>query len=271
MRPPSAAAPAATSATGARFTFTPSSRSLVPAPRASARTSAGGPCSDCAGSGPANGRLRTSPPSWSTATRAPPCAARWSERVSARHSAGPPPFLPNTITPGGLARAQPARQVGGHRRAVEARDEQLAHLLPQRQRVHGRRGACALAGRFAGGVAARAGAHGHARGQRQGRGGRERHQPAARGRIARQPHATASRRSTGTRCGAPVGSSAMPAWRQPSTSASRPNASAGPSAPTPSNRPAAACSAPHAMTLPVNVYGSPPVTCTSLSSRPEAS
>ena len=207
MRPPSAAAPAATSATGARFTFTPSSRSLrARAARERPHLGRGVPCSGCAGSGPANGRLRTSPPSWSTATRAPPCAARCSEpreRAPLGRSAA---VLAEHDHAGGLARR--AAGAPGRRAPTCRRSSTRAAGRPagagESAAARARRGACALAGRFAGGVAVRAGADGHARGQRQHRGGRERHQPAARGRIARQPHAAAQPAVTGLCGGAPA-------------------------------------------------------------------
>ena len=60
------------------------------AARPRARRGAPRPASPCSGwpaAGPAQPTVRTSPPSWSTITSAPPPALRWSARVRRRHCA----------------------------------------------------------------------------------------------------------------------------------------------------------------------------------------
>ena len=155
-----------------------------------------------------------------------------------------------------LTGLQAAAEVGRHGRAVEARDEHLADLLAQRQALH-RLLRSLSQSRIA--VARRVGpvgAHGHPHRERQGGRGAERQQPAPRGGVRRQVHGAdqpAGACAAAGLPGAPAAPSAMPAWRLPSTSASRPKPSAGPSAPVPWSSPAAARSAPQARIFPVNV------------------
>ena len=61
-----------TSATGARFTFTPAFRSPRPVERATRRTSAGAPWKGWLARGPTCSTVRMSPPSWSTMTSVRP-------------------------------------------------------------------------------------------------------------------------------------------------------------------------------------------------------
>jgi hypothetical protein len=107
--PITGAAPAGTSATGARLTLTPARASWRALARAARRTAAGSPCSGWPAEGPAQLTVRMSPPSWSTMTSALPRAGRCRERVSRRQSAGVVALRPNRITPA-VSRARSRRR-----------------------------------------------------------------------------------------------------------------------------------------------------------------
>ena len=107
--------PSGTSATGARFTFTPAVRSCRAAARAARRTSAGWPWNGWPATGPAQPTVRISPPSWSTMTSAPLRALRWSAPRKALPLRRLAAVGPEQDHARGLARAQAAADV---RRAV---------------------------------------------------------------------------------------------------------------------------------------------------------
>ena len=189
------------------------------------------------------------------------------ERAAARgalHRAGErPPAIRRAAVPGEqdharrLAGVEAPAHVGRHRGAVEARHQKLPDLLAQGERVRRPQGpgrACVRLGRVLLGTRSRA--HHHARHERQPRRGGERPEAPPRGRVPRQVHAARQRVVACSATGLPAGagaSSAMPAWRAPSISASSPKPSAGPSAPVPRRPPAAARSAPQARIRPVKV------------------
>ena len=158
---------------------------------ATCRTWSGVPCSGCAGCGPAQPTARTSPPSWSTITSAPPCALRWTARVSAA------PLRPacrrsaEQDHAGRLAGAQAAPDVGGRPAAREGRNDQLADLLAQRQA----RGRCACArGSFARRRPRlpRCASDDQPNAERSQRAPARATQPPPRGGVSRQPHARAA-------------------------------------------------------------------------------
>src|SRR5829696_3023940 len=148
-----------TSATGARFTFTPAADSCRAAARAAVRTWSASPWKRCPASGPACSTVRISPPSWSTMTSARP---------------RPPAQV---VRPDGL---------------VEARDRELADLLAERQPVgRAERGRLPALGGRSGGVALRravigARAKHQADDERDERAQAQGGQPPPRGRVTRE-------------------------------------------------------------------------------------
>ena len=105
---PASAAPGtlATSATGASETLTPVARSSFADASASARTVPAEACAACERSGGAHGRIRMSPPSWSTQISGGPLAPRRSWAVSSFAWPGSVRLSRNRIAP--AARPSPS-------------------------------------------------------------------------------------------------------------------------------------------------------------------
>ena len=147
-----------TSATGASVTLTPAARRSRPAASASARTVPAAAWSPAARSGPAHGRIRTSPPSWSTHTSGAGSGdARRRLRVSARSWPGETTLSRNRITPAARPSPQHPPHVAGRLGAGEAQDHHAADLLLEREPVDGRLRASAGGAPPAGVAAPRAG------------------------------------------------------------------------------------------------------------------